>query len=204
MVKKRLIVGMFSFLFSMAYFLSPVYAAGITASFEEVTIQNLRVGQTYNTMELANLSLVITNTGRGIMNLKMDILPPSKKDLKEGYESIPDISWIKLIPDSSIIASGEKHETDIVISIPDKDEYLGKKYQFNIRAYSTNEIVNVGTKSKFLFTTFTERSQTRKSLNLNFKVTPDEIHIKDVQLGAVVDVEKVPSPKVPDSIEELA
>lgn len=190
-MKKRLIIIICSFLFTTFYFLCPVYATGITASFEEVTIQNLRIGQEYHTLQLANLSLVITNKGMRAINLKTDILSPTEKKLKEGYQPIPDISWIKLVPDGSTLGPGKKQETDIIISIPDKDEYLGKKYQFNIRSYSTSEVINVGVESKVLFTTFRKRGKIRKPLNLNFEVTPEEIYIEKVKLGSIIDVEKV-------------
>lgn len=191
MIKKRLAIIVCLFLFAGIYFICPAYAVGITGSFQEVTIQNLRVGQTHHTSQLANLSLVITNAGERAINLKAEVLSPAKKKLKEGYQSIPNVSWIKLVPVHSIIGPGKKQAIDIVISIPDRDEYLGKKYQFNIWAYSTNEAVNVGIESKVLFTTFHKKGKIRESVNLNFEVTPEDIHIEKVKVGKKIDLEKV-------------
>lgn len=191
MIKKRLAIIVCSFLFAGIYFICPAYAVGITGSFHEVTIQNLRVGQTHHTSQLANLSLVITNTGSRAINLKAEVLSPTKKKLKEGYLSIPNVSWIKLVPENSIIGPGKNQAIDIVISIPDRDEYLGKKYQFNIWSYSTNEVVNVGVESRVLFTTFHEKGEIKKPLNLNFEVTPEELHIENIKVGKKIDLEKV-------------
>ncbi|MCK5534671.1 hypothetical protein KAI68_06105 [bacterium] len=190
MIKKGLIIISCFFLFTIVCFIHPVYATGIIASFEEVTIQNLRVGQTHHTSHLANLFLVITNTGERAINLKAEVLSPAKKKLKEGYQPIPNVSWIKIIPENSIIGPGKKQAMDIVISIPDRDEYLDKKYQFNIWSYSTNEVINVGVESKFLFTTFHKKGKIKKPLNLNFTINPQEIHLEKVKVGAIIDIEK--------------
>ena len=65
------------------------------------------------------MPLRIINSGDRMTNVKMDVLAPQKDELKKGYESIPDLSWIKL-PTKEFLGIPPQGEavTDIIISIP--------------------------------------------------------------------------------------
>lgn len=73
-----------------------LHAAGLSTAFSEVMIENLGAGNDYSTQKVAGMPLVVVNTGDEPVDLKMEVLIPDIAELKEGFEPIPDLSWIKL------------------------------------------------------------------------------------------------------------
>ncbi len=127
-------------------------ASGLKTTFSEVTLQGLETGKTYGTKEAAGLPLIIENTGAEPVDLSIEPLIPAAEELKEGYEPIPDISWIVLDKKGfTAVAPGGKAETDVMIVIPDDAGYHGKKYQVYIWTHSVGLSVGVGLKSRLLF-----------------------------------------------------
>ena len=116
-------------------------------------LENLETGKAYSTKEVANLPLAVVNTGDEPVDLKIEVLMPDETELKEGFEPIPDLSWIKL---EQTELKGNKHNeaaaTDVIISIPDDAKYSGKKYQVFIWSHTVGRNIGVGLKSKLLFT----------------------------------------------------
>lgn len=129
------------------------YAAGLSTTFSEVTLEGLEIGKGYSTKELANLPLAVVNTGEEPIDLKVEILLPEPEELKEGYEPIPDINWIRLKKSSfKGIKPKKAAVTDVKILIPADDIYKGKKYQVFIWTHSVGSAIGIGLKSKLLFT----------------------------------------------------
>lgn len=132
---------------------SNLWAKGLRTGFSEVTLEELETGKTYSTEEVANLPLVIVNTGEEPIDLKIELLLPDVSELKEGFKSIPDLNWIKLEQtEFTGIKPKEAAITDVVISIPDDDIYRGKRYQVFIWSHTIGTKIGVGLKSKLLFT----------------------------------------------------
>ena len=126
-------------------------ASGLTTAFSEVTLENLEIGKSYSTKEVANLALEVVNTGKEEVDLKMELLMPQEQELKQGYEPIPSLSWIKLEKtEFTKIMPNHTAVTDVLISIPDQKEYKGKKYQAYIWSHTVGETVGVGLKSRLL------------------------------------------------------
>lgn len=129
------------------------YAAGLSTTFSEVTLEGLETGKDYSTSHVADLPLAVINTGDEATDLKMEILMPEVSELKEGYEPIPDISWIRLEQlEFKGVKPKEAATTDVKISIPGDQQYKGKRYQVFIWTHSTGTAIAVGLKSKLLFT----------------------------------------------------
>jgi hypothetical protein len=132
-------------------FYTETYAAGLTTGFSEVILEDLEVGKTYSTKEVAGLPLVVVNTGKEPVDLKLELLLPDTSELKEGYESIPDLAWIRLEKtDFKKIMPNEAATTDVLISIPEDKLHLGKKYQVFIWSHTTGGTIGIGLKSKLL------------------------------------------------------
>lgn len=142
-------------------------AAGLTTGFGEVTLENLEIGKTYTTKKALNLPLAVVNTGKTALDLKVEpVLPatpasaggaPSEggkdSELKEGYEPIPSLSWIKLEKaEFREIKPNDSAVTDVIISIPNDKKYLGKKYQVFIWSHTVGGSIGIGLKSKLLLT----------------------------------------------------
>ena len=137
------------------------YAAGLTTGFSEVTLEGLGPGKGYSTQEVVGLPLTVVNTGEEPVDLKMELLMPDMSELKEGFEPIPDLAWIRLEKQEfKEIQPNEAATTDVVISIPPDEQYQGKKFQVFIWTHTIGEKIGVGLKSKLLFTI--AREQTAK------------------------------------------
>lgn len=128
-----------------------LYAAGLSTTFSEITIDNLNIGRTYSIKEAIDLPLEILNTSNEPVDLELKLLLPEPQELKIGYESIPSLAWVELERTEFIaLRPNGIATTDVVISIPDDEEYLGKQYQVFIWAYTVGERIDVGLKSNLL------------------------------------------------------
>ncbi|MBI5554656.1 MAG: hypothetical protein HY920_02225 [Elusimicrobia bacterium] len=172
-------------------------ATGLTGSFGEVLIENLKIGCSFSTRDKANLPYVVTNAGPNNIDVGIDVISPLPKNLKPGYEPITDLSWIKLEKKSFILKPQEQGSTDIVFNIPDDEKLLGRKFQAVIYPYTFDGMLKIGVNSNILFTIDTEKGPYPTYLNpkdfkdkQTFEVAPLDIYVEDVPLGKKVDLEK--------------
>jgi hypothetical protein len=170
--------------------------AGISTSFTEVTVRNLSIGKNYAMGEKVGRKLEVRNRGENSIELKMEVLVPSKSELKEGYEPIPEASWIELEKDYFSVEPSKSAVTDVIVTIPNDKKYLGKKYQAYIWSHTVgkgNLPIALGLKSKLLL----EISEQERDLSrefggkFDFAIFPDEIVLENVSLGKVCDIKKM-------------
>lgn len=149
MKKKTILLLLLSFFASCA----ALYASGLSTGFSEVLLEDLESGKTYSTKETAGLPLAVVNTGTEPVDLKIELIIPQTEELKDGFEPIPDLSWIKLgKTEFKAIKPNASAITDVRISIPKDKEYKGKKYQIFIWSHTVGKSIGIGLKSKLLFT----------------------------------------------------
>jgi len=176
-----------------------VQARGLSTSLGEVVVENLQVGQTYSLKQLANLRLTVTNNSDDSVALKMDILSPDSSQLKKGSSPIPDILWLKLSQSAFVLGPNEIALSDITLSIPDENRYLGKKYQVAIWSHTvalagSAMSLGLGLKSRIIFTTDTARVPANKIVkssdaSVELVLKPANLFLDDVELGTVYDPE---------------
>ena len=177
-----------------------VEAGGLSTQLGEVVVENLQIGQTYNLKELANLRLIVTNTSEYGVDLRMDISLPDSSELRKGAEPIPDTSWVNLSQSLFKLGPAEKASSDIVLSIPDDDQYLGKKYQVTIWSHTlggsgSGMFLAYGLKTRIIFTTDTVKAAksevvTSSDASVDFTLKPEEVFLDNVELGKIYDVEE--------------
>jgi hypothetical protein len=177
-----------------------VEAGGLSTQLGEAVIENLQIGQTYNLRQLANLRLIVNNTSDYSVDLKMDVLYPDSSELKKGSEFIPDISWVKLSKNLFQLAPNENALSDIILTIPEDDKYLGKKYQVTIWSHTLGGsgggmFLAYGLKTRIIFTTDTVKAAkseaiTSSDASVSFTLKPEEIFLDNVESGKIYDVEK--------------
>jgi hypothetical protein len=178
----------------------PLVAGGLSTPLGEVVIENLQVGKSYDLKALANLNLVVTNTSEFAVDLKMEILRPDDGELKLGALPIPDIAWAKVSDNSFTLPPGDKATSNIMLSIPDDDQYLGKKYQVMVWSHTVGEsgggmFMAYGLKSRIIFTTQDQRASGTENVGASVAsatpaIAPEEIFVNKVALGSVYDVQK--------------
>jgi hypothetical protein len=174
-------------------------AGGLSTQLGEVVIENLQVGQTYNLKQLANLRLTVTNNCDDSVALKMDILLPDSSQLKGGAKRLPDTSWVRLSQNTFVLGPSEKASSDIILSIPDDDQFLGQKYQVAVWSHTVGLAghampLGLGLESRVIFTTDTVRAAKGEIVkssdaSVDLALMPEAIFLDDVQLGATYDLE---------------
>jgi len=188
--------------FGLIFFYTLANAGGLSTPFGVVVMENLRIGESYNTRELVNLPLKVTNTSDYKVELKIEVIKPKEDELREGYEVIPDTSWIKLGQDYFTVSPGGSAVTDVIITIPDDERYLGKRYQVFIWSRTLGEgrkWLAVGLLSRLLFTiaptkekakVIPEGKKKKLLANLDFELLPYNIIVENVKLGKKIDLKK--------------
>jgi hypothetical protein len=176
----------------------PVLAGGLSTPLGEVVIENLQVGQTYSLKDLAHLSMHVTNNNEQSVDLRMDILAPAESELKQAAAPIPDISWLQLDQQLFSVDPGGLATTDMYLTIPDEDVYLGGKYQVMIWSHTVARpgqgmSLAYGLKSRIIFTIDAVRADETEGwsatgADAGFAMGPSEITLTDVQPGDVWDV----------------
>jgi hypothetical protein len=174
-------------------------AGGLSTQLGEVVIENLQVGQTYNLKQLANLRLIVANNCDDSVALQMDILLPDNSQLRWGAQPLPDTSWVRLSQNTFVLAPNDKAASDITLSIPDDDRFLGKKYQVAIWSHTVNYgdkgmILGYGLESRVIFTTDTARAAkgdiVRSSdANVDLALEPEAVFLDNLEPGTTYDLE---------------
>jgi len=183
------------------------FAAGLHTNFGEVKVENLKIGHVYNLRELVNLPLRIKYDGPP-MDVYVTVEIPGESMLKEGYEPLPDISWVNIAQDRFTMSDGEEARTDVIVSIPDDEKYYGKKFQVQIGIY-TEPIVDeekggivlaasVGGRLLMHISEHPMAEEEKEKFvekkvkgNLGFQLFPTKIFLKDVPLGEKVSLKQL-------------
>jgi len=175
-------------------------AGGLRSNIGIVSLENLRVGKTYSIFHLASQPLRVANISGHTVKLKIEVGYPEPHRLVQGYEVIPDISWVKLEKSEFVLEPGQTAVADFTISIPNDDTYVGKKYQFYIWSRVV-EMPGVGGMPVFPavkgFVCFTiapikagisdEKAEEIRA-NLAFSVTPYQMVVSGVEVGKKYDI----------------
>jgi len=175
-------------------FADKAFAGGLSTSFGDIFIENLQLGEEYSTKDLINLPLMVKNDSAFTMDMKVEVMIPAKQDLREGFEALPDPSWIRLAKSTFTVQPGGFAETDVFIKIPKDIKLKGKQYQLYLHSYTIprkDSNISVGLASRLSFTV-AEKDGSRKGKNDMgvFVMKPDNLFIIDVEPGKKVDVWK--------------
>jgi hypothetical protein len=185
----------------------PVYPAGIRTTTADFIVSNLKIGQSYNLTQIAGTPYRAELVGgTQEMDIALELLSPGNTNQTQpGYEPIPDIKWIKLSRDRITAFPNESMTSDIIITLPNDEKYLGKKYEFFLhaslqapRTKPGSVGVTGGVQSSIRFSIADKpatpeeierlKKLETKVLSLNF--LPTEVVLFDVVAGSKYDVKK--------------
>jgi hypothetical protein len=169
---------------------------GISTPFTEEVIKDLSVGKNYTVGQKVNRQLRVRNKGKSPIELKMEIMVPSKSELKKGYEPIPDVSWIELEKDYFSVDPSKNAVTDVIVTIPRDKKHLGKKYQAYIWSHTVGKgklPIALGLKSRLLLEVSEEERDISEEFagRYDFTVFPNEVLVDNVKIGEIYDIKKV-------------
>jgi len=124
-----------------------VGAGGLRTTFTEVTLHQVQIGQSVR----LRVPLTITNTGATSTRIKVDAVKPAPVEILDGYEAIPDPSWIRFERDTFTVEPNETEQTVVILDVPYDVAVLGKRYQVTIYSRSISGMIGVGFRSRVLF-----------------------------------------------------
>jgi len=164
----------------------------------EILLRNLQPGATYHLTSMLNLPLTLNYEGDNPVTLNIDPSLPDANEGKVGFESIPDLNWIKVDPSSFDIYSTTVIHSNITLSLPEDESIRGKKYIVYLWSKTSGKEgalgVGVGVKSRVLLTVAKEKESSGESLGgnsyLSFKVEPGSTTIEKVKPGKRIRVGK--------------
>jgi len=169
------------------------------SSFGEVVMENLRLGETYNTREMVNLPLMVTNYSDEKVTVFLSVKKPRPDQMREDYEPIPDTGWIELSADRMEIEPGGHGMADVIIHVPSDEQYARRRYQVLINSTASGKgNIALGLYHRLLFSIapsgaqVKEDEQKKKLLaNLNYTVLPPMMMLYDFKLGDKQDLAKL-------------
>ncbi len=167
---------------------------GLTSQFVDVVLEGLQPGQSYNLRELKNIPYVVSNRGDVSMKIIVEIETPQKTSLSEGYEPIPDINWVRILPNEFQLAAGESHFSEIIVTIPDDPALTGRHFQAAIWAHGLTEgSMSVGVRGRLRFSigkgpeTLKAEKKSKAMLSLDLDLQPRKITLPGVPVGKHYD-----------------
>lgn len=168
-----------------------VWAAALTINYSDIALENLQPGVPVSLLQRTGGALGVNNIDSLGANVFFDILVPNKSQLLEGYESIPDIKWIKLERGNSWIKSNQTDNFDLIVYAPYDQKYFGKKYQAILMVYALEGIgmLKSNIKTKIFLSFATERYN---SETLDQKISEDQTNNKIIMIyPKLTSIEKV-------------
>jgi hypothetical protein len=189
-MKKSAIWAVVLLLLAVVY-AGSLWAAALEVNYSDLTLENLQPGVPVSLLQRTGGSMGVNNIDSLGANVCFEILIPNKNQLREGYEPVPDITWIKPERSNIWIKAGQAESIDLVVYAPYDQKLFGKKYQAILMVYAIEGIgmlkANIKTK---IFLSFT--GERYKSEVLDQKIDDDQTNNKIVMIyPKVTSVDKV-------------
>jgi len=119
---------------AMALFANSLFAQqevrhGLSTKFTDVILSGLKPGMVYSIKKEQGLPYKVMNKTDREIDVEVVVEKPSSSELREGYEPVPDVSWVKVFPTIFHLEPGEGTDCDVIISIPNEGEYANRHFQ---------------------------------------------------------------------------
>lgn len=170
---------------------------GISTRFVDVVLEHVEVGKVYNLRQLRNVPYTVRNRSTAAMDIGVEVLIPSTKDVVNGYEAIPDPTWVRVVPNKLRVEAGATGFAEMIIQVPDDPKYVGRHYQAKVRAKTLDSgMFVVQTESRMRFSTgagpeaLKKERQKMAMLSLDFDITPETLFVDGVKPGVPFNVKK--------------
>ena len=188
-------------LFTIACIASEVLGLGITVSPGDYALDNLKIGQVY---DVSKMGQPLSVRYRGGKQMDISVTPAGTTTPAEGYEVIPDTSWVTIDRMVAPALPGETVEFNIVIAIPNDEKYMGKKYdaRLNCALVPVQEPgtmgVVPGAQVRILMSVSGKAASSDEIEKLgraiqktrNISLSPAEMYLENVPLGKRINIKK--------------
>jgi hypothetical protein len=140
-----------------------VWGISILTPYTESKLQNIEPGKQYKLRDAKNRPLKIKNTGTSEVLVNIEVQKINPDNLKEYYESIPDINWIHVNANSLSIKPNSWGQTELEIEVPRDKRFYGKKYQAQVLIKTSGSgKLQAGLRSNIYFTVVKKKSLFKK------------------------------------------
>lgn len=167
---------------------------GLITRLAEINLSGMETGETYNIRQLKNMPYVVENTSETGVDIQAEVIPPLKDKIREGYEPIPDLAWVKVLPDRFHLEPGGSSFSEIIIAIPNDPKWKDRNYQAAILAKTVGTgMLAVGVKTHLYFSTGAGPAPKKEAKPISipdFEFSPSTIRLNEVDTGRKVNVKK--------------
>lgn len=188
---------LFTIFFLVSIKLNCYSAIGLGTKFSTIVLEKLNLGEVYNITQLRNLPLIVINSGDSEVDAMVEIEIPRKDELKEGYEPIPDPSWVRIVPNKFRLKPNEEMRCDVIITIPVDTSLIGKHYQLKIWSHTAGEdAFGAGVVNRMFFSIGTsgpealQKAKRQRALfAVEMDVSPEKLYLTAVA-GKKINIQK--------------
>lgn len=169
---------------------------GLAARFGDVILESAQPGRTYNLREAASVPFGIENRGDAQTEVVVEFERPPKERLAEGYEAIPDPSWLKALPDKMTLGAKAVGFFDLLLTIPDDPALTGRHFQVTVKAKGGGGLFGVAVENRVRISigpgpeALKAEKKKKAMQQLDFDVTPRDLYLTAVPVGKAWDARK--------------
>jgi hypothetical protein len=131
--------------------------AGLMTPFADVTVRNVPLGQPYAVIDSAGGGLMVQNLGEAPVKVRVDVLAPGPRELRDGARAIPDVRWLTVEPQSFELPGRGEIVCRVTLTVPARPAYRKGYFQATLWSHTQNDTggvaVNAGLLSRFRFKT---------------------------------------------------
>ncbi len=173
---------------------------GILGRFaDDIVLERLSIGKTYNLRTLGNIPYRITNVGDAETDVVIEPYIPLENQLKPDYEAIPDPSWVQVIPNQFRLKPQETGIAEVILTIPPDEKYLNRHFQVGIAGKQKGTgLMATGVSHRIRFSTGMQGPETllaekkRKAMfSLNMEFKPTALYLDDIEPGKKIKLKKI-------------
>lgn len=168
-------------------------ALGLRSAFKSLVIEGLEPGRARKVSEVSRRKLRLENTGAETVEVEMRLAAPKESELKDGYEPLPDLSWVRLTAPRHVLRAGGAGESDAVVAVPAGSDLRGKRWQVQwVSVGKSPEGLRLELRSSLLLKTAGPPGPGRKAAarEAPFLVRPESGKAQTVALGRAVDLRR--------------
>ncbi len=124
-------------------------AAGLSTTFVDVTIESAHVGKATEAHGPEGKGLLVKNLGDSPVQVSVQAVAPTLKQMRPGAESLPTLSWVRFDPPSVVVPARGEKEIKVTVTVPGRKKYRHRTYQVMVwsrgeTAHSREVSLNAG------------------------------------------------------------
>lgn len=184
----------------------PKRTSGLNTNYAKIVVANLPIGQTVSMSQIANAPMLIGSNYS--VPIYSSVRTEAPKEPKEGYDPIPDPSWVVVEPNGLTLQAYATAKLDVKVVLPEDETLFGRKYYCNIVLNTGGDPniqgVRFGTEitGLFMFSIAPVRNETgldaalRNPADAAYEIVPPVIIMKGIKPGQKIKIRTVKNKKV--------